>query len=262
MVRVAALQVLTLLLPRLEHEAATALAQLQDAGFPSEGALVRSLIGAIGSSLFDFAFVGYSDGFAGKSSIIKGSSSLENGAILVDVPGSVARESPSSLVGVAHHQAQLLYALVAAGEPWRSEVVNCVCAASEVVCPSSRHITADGTYNSRSTVAVTGARVAFINGTYGADSSLLREMVEVDKILLKGQVYVKDNAMLAFWAQPGFPAGWYFTDRSSCFLCVYYNASQDHTLVPTEDWVVYEGTAAHPSASAASCASLRVMRWV
>jgi hypothetical protein len=91
-------------------------------------------------------------------------------------------------------------------------------------------------------VLVTGAGTSFINGTYYADSSI------ANSDLFQGQVYTKDDAMLAFWVQEGWPSGWYFTDRSSSSLSLYFNPSQDSMTVPISQWAVY--TAEDRNASA------------
>ena len=50
-------------------------------------------------------------------------------------------------------------------------------------------------------VLVTGAGTSFINGTYYADSSI------ANSDLFQGQIYIKGDAMLAFWVQEGWPPG-------------------------------------------------------
>ena len=96
-------------------------------------------------------------------------------------------------------------------------------------------------------IVVQDAGTPFIDGIYYPDDSSYTY-----ESFLQGSVYIKHDAMIAFWIQEDYEHAWYFTARTSGMPRVYINRSEDHTTVPTEGWELFKhdiDRAVHPSAA-------------
>ena len=89
-------------------------------------------------------------------------------------------------------------------------------------------------------VVVTGAGSAQFNGTYndseGCSSGQIFRLLQH-----------QSGFTLSYWAEEGYPKGWYLTSTTNeqCYGA-YYNSRGDKDSLPTAGWEVYTGSASAP----------------